>query len=98
MIRIDLPPHLRLLANIPTHEISLAINTPTLNAVIDALETTYPALRGTIRDHHTQQRRPFFRFFASEEDISQLHLNAPLPAPVADGIEPLLIIAGIAGG
>jgi hypothetical protein len=97
-MRLELPQHLRQLANIPTHEISLAIEAPTLNRVIDALEAAYPALRGTIRDHHTQQRRPFLRFFACEEDISLLSLDAQLPTEVADGTEPLLIIAGIAGG
>jgi molybdopterin synthase sulfur carrier subunit len=97
-IRLELPQHLRHLANIPTHEISFAIEGPTLNRILDALEATYPALRGTIRDHHTQQRRPFLRFFACEEDISLLPLDAPLPPEVANGKEPLLIIAGIAGG
>jgi molybdopterin synthase sulfur carrier subunit len=97
-MRLELPQHLRLLANIPTHEIALTIADPTLNKVIDAVEARYPALRGTIRDHHTQQRRPFLRFFACEEDISQFSLDAPLPLKVVDNTEPLLIIAGIAGG
>jgi hypothetical protein len=99
LIRVHIPPHLRTLSRIPGHELSLDVPAPvTLTSVIDALEATYPALRGTIRDHHTQQRRPFLRFFACEEDISLLPLDAPLPPEVVSGAEPLLIIAGIAGG
>lgn len=99
LICVELPQHLRQLAGIPTHELSLPLAPPiTLNAILDAIEAAYPALRGTIRDHHTQQRRPFLRFFAEMEDISQLPLDAPLPTSVAEGREPLLIIAGIAGG
>ena len=98
-VRVDLPPHLRQLAGIPGHEVLLEIAAPvTLTALLDALEAFYPALRGTVRDHHTQQRRPFLRFFACEEDISLQSLDAPLPAAIADGRDPLLIIAGIAGG
>jgi hypothetical protein len=98
-VRVELPPHLRQLAGIPGHELLLEIAAPvTLTAVLDALEARYPPLRGTIRDHYTQQRRPFLRFFACEEDISLQPLDAPLPAAVAEGKEPLLIIAGIAGG
>jgi sulfur-carrier protein len=97
-MRVELPQHLRRLANISNHEISLSIDEPTLNRVIDVIEADYPALRGTIRDHHTQQRRPFLRFFACEEDISLLDLDGALPSKIANGTEPLLIIAGIAGG
>ena len=70
----------------------------TLRAVLDALEARYPMLRGTIRDHVTQQRRPFLRFFACEEDLSNESPDVPLPEPVASGKEPLLIIGAIAGG
>jgi hypothetical protein len=99
LIRVELPQHLRRLANVPGHEIELDVSAPaTLNAVLDALEAAYPALRGTIRDYTTQQRRAFLRFFACEEDISLLALDAPLPREVVEGKEPLLIIAGIAGG
>ena len=98
-VRVDLPPHLRQLAGIAGHEVLLEIAAPvTLTALLDALEAFYPALRGTVRDHHTQQRRPFLRFFACEEDISLQSLDAPIPAAIADGRDPLLIIAGIAGG
>jgi hypothetical protein len=69
-----------------------------MNAVLDALESCYPVLRGTIRDHHTQRRRAFLRFFACAEDISLQPLDAPLPGAVVEGQEPLLIVAGIAGG
>jgi hypothetical protein len=98
-IRVELPQHLRHLAAVTGHEVQLEIAAPvTLTALLDALESLYPALRGTIRDHYTQQRRPFLRFFACEEDISLQPLDALLPAAVAEGKEPLLIIAGIAGG
>jgi hypothetical protein len=99
MVRVELPPHLRQLAGISGHEVLLELASPvTLTAVLDALEGRHPALRGTVRDHYTQQRRPFLRFFGCEEDISLLALDAPLPEAVANGSEPLLIIAGIAGG
>ena len=97
-IRIDLPAPIRRHIHLTAHEVTVEVATPTLNAILDALELLYPALRGTIRDHHTRQRRPFLRFFACEEDISLLSLDAPLPTPVAEGREPLLIIAGVAGG
>ena len=98
-IRVELPQHLRRLANLTGHETQLDVSAPvTLSAVLDALEARYPALSGTIRDHTTQQRRAFLRFFACEEDISLQPLDAPLPSAVAKGKEPLLIIAGIAGG
>jgi sulfur-carrier protein len=98
-IRVDLPAPLRRLASIPGHEVTFDLATSvTLESVIRELEVRYPALRGAILDHHTQQRRPFLRFFALNEDISLLPLDALLPAAVSDGTEPLLIIAGIAGG
>jgi hypothetical protein len=70
----------------------------TLRAVLDALEASYPMLRGTVRDHVTQQRRPYIRFFACEQDLSHESPDAPLPAAVASGAEPLLIVGAIAGG
>jgi molybdopterin synthase sulfur carrier subunit len=98
MIRVVLPPHLRGLARI-SGEIKLEIEgQPTQRAVLDALEASYPMLRGTIRDHVTQQRRPFLRFFACEEDLSHESPDAPLPDAVVSGKEPLLIIGAIAGG
>ncbi len=98
MIRIMLPQHLRTLAQVGV-EVELQVEGPvTLRSVLDALEVRYPMLRGTIRDHATQQRRPFLRFFACEEDLSHQSPDAPLPDAVASGAEPLLIIGAIAGG
>jgi hypothetical protein len=98
MIRILLPQHLRTLANVGA-EVVLEVRSPiTQSSVLDALEANYPMLRGTIRDHSTQQRRPFLRFFACEEDLSFDSPNAPLPAAVASGAEPLIILGAIAGG
>jgi len=98
MIRVILPPHLRGLARV-SGEVKLEIEgLATQRSVIDALETCYPMLRGTIRDHVTQQRRPFLRFFACEEDLSHEPPDAPLPDAVASGAEPLLILGAIAGG
>lgn len=98
MIRVVLPAHLRTLAKV-NDEVQLDITEAvTQRSVLDALETQYPMLRGTIRDHVTQQRRPFLRFFACEEDLSHEEPDAPLPEPVAKGEEPLLIIGAIAGG
>ncbi len=97
-IRIILPPHLRGLARI-SGELHLEVaGTPTVRSVLDALEATYPMLQGTIRDHVTQQRRPFLRFFACEEDLSHESPDAPLPDAVVSGKEPLLILGAIAGG
>ena len=80
-------------------EVELEVESPvTQRSVIDALEARYPMLGGTIRDHVTQQRRPFLRFFACEEDLSHESPDAPLPDAVASGAEPLLIIGAIAGG
>ena len=98
MIRVVLPPHLRGLARIQG-EVQLEVAGPaTQRSVIDALEARYPMLRGTIRDHVSQVRRPFLRFFACEEDLSLQPPDAPLPDAVASGAEPLLIVGAIAGG
>jgi molybdopterin synthase sulfur carrier subunit len=97
-IRVEIPPHLRTLAKI-TGEVKLEVEgRVTQRSVLDALETQYPMLCGTIRDHVTKQRRPFLRFFACEEDLSHESPDAPLPDEVAAGREPFLIIAAIAGG
>ena len=97
-IRIILPPHLRGLAHIQG-ELQLEVpGTPTVRSVLDALEAAYPMLTGTIRDHLTQQRRPFLRFFACEEDLSHESPDTPLPDAVVSGKEPLLILGAIAGG
>jgi len=93
-----LPQHLRTLAHVGV-EVELDVQGPiTLRSVLDALESAYPMLRGTIRDHGTQQRRPFLRFFACEEDLSHELPDAPLPEAIASGKEPFLIIGAIAGG
>jgi molybdopterin synthase sulfur carrier subunit len=98
MIRVELPGHLRALAKIEG-EVALEVDgRPTLCSVLDALEACYPALRGTIRDHVTQKRRPFLRFFACSEDLSHESPDTPLPDAVAKGREPLLILGAIAGG
>ncbi len=98
MIRVILPPHLRGLAHV-SGEVELDIKGPaTQRSVLDALEARYPMLQGTIRDHITQQRRPFLRFFACEEDLSHELPDALLPDAVASGAEPLLILGAIAGG
>lgn len=97
-IRIELPQHLRTLAGLQGHELSLSVPVPTLRGTIDAIEAAYPMLRGTIRDQFTGQRRPFLRFFACEEDLSQLPLVTPLPRKVCSGQEPLIILGAIAGG
>ena len=98
MIRVVLPPHLRALARVDG-EVKLDIEGPiTQRSVLDALEARYPMLGGTIRDHLTQQRRPFLRLFACEEDLSHEPPDAPLPEAVASGAEPLFIVGAIAGG
>jgi sulfur-carrier protein len=98
MIRVVLPPHLRGLAHI-TGEVQIEVaGVPTQRSVVDALEARYPMLCGTIRDHITQQRRPFLRFFACEEDLSHELPDAPLPDAVTSGKEPLIILGAIAGG
>jgi hypothetical protein len=98
MIRVVLPTHLRTLARVDG-EVKLDVEGPaTLRAILDALEARYPMLRGTIRDHVTQRRRAFVRFFACEQDLSHASPEAPLPDAVAIGTEPLLIVAAMAGG
>ena len=98
MIRVELPAHLRTLARVD-REVQLDVEGPaTQRSVLDALEARYPVLRGAIRDHVTQQRRPFLRFFACQEDFSHEPPDAPLPDQVASGEEPFLIIGAIAGG
>ena len=98
MIRIILPFHLQTLAAIHG-EVSLDVPAPvTQRSVLDALESRYPMLKGTIRDHVTQQRRPLLRFFACEDDLSLETPDALLPAAVASGAEPFVVIGAIAGG
>ncbi len=98
MIRVVLPPHLRTLAKVSA-EVKLELDgLATQRSVLDALEARYPMLRGTIRDHMTQQRRPFLRFFACEEDLSHEPPDTSLPDAVASGAEPFLIVGAIAGG
>ena len=98
MIRVIIPQHLRTLAHVGS-EVQLELDGPvTLRSVLDALEARYPMLRGTIRDQVTQQRRPFLRFFACEEDLSHEPPDARLPDAIASGAEPFLIIGAIAGG
>jgi molybdopterin synthase sulfur carrier subunit len=98
MIRVVLPAHLRTLARVDG-EVRLDLAGPvTQRDVLDALEASYPALRGTIRDHFTQQRRAFVRFFACEQDLSHEPPDAPLPEAVATGAEPFMIVGAMAGG
>ena len=98
MIRIVLPTHLRTLAGLPKM-ICLDVDGPlTQRTVLDALEELYPVLKGTMRDHHTQQRRPFVRFFGGERDLSHESPDAPLPQKVAVGEEPFVVIGAMAGG
>jgi hypothetical protein len=98
MIRVVLPHHLRTLAR-AGDEVQLEVPKPvTRQAILDALETRYPMLRGTIRDHVTQRRRPLVRFFACAEDVSHQAPDAPLPEAVATGVEPFFIMGAIAGG
>ncbi|WP_152054315.1 MoaD/ThiS family protein [Tautonia marina] len=99
MIRVVIPYHLRNLAGIGGGEVELEVEGPvTLRSLLDALEARYPMLRGTIRDHATQQRRAFLRFFACEQDFSHEAPDTPLPEEVASGREPFLIVGAIAGG
>jgi hypothetical protein len=98
MIRVVLPYHLRNLARIDG-EVEISVEGPaTQRSVLDALESRFPMLRGTIRDHVTQRRRPFLRFFACEQDLSLDEPDAPLPHAVASGVEPFLVVGAIAGG
>jgi len=98
MVRVILPLHLRTLARVEG-EVELAVEgEPTQRTILDALEGRYPMLRGTIRDHATQQRRAFLRFFACNEDVSHQSADAPLPFPIAAGAEPFMVVGAIAGG
>ena len=98
MIRVLLPQPLRTLARVEG-EVELRVEgAVTQRSVLDALEEAYPALRGTIRDHATQARRPYVRFFACEQDLSHEPADAPLPEAVATGQEPFLVVGAIAGG
>ena len=98
MIRVVLPAHLRTLAHV-AGEVTLEVKRPvTQRSILDALEARYPMLCGTLRDHVTQKRRPFVRFFACEEDLSHESPDAPLPDAVATGAEPFMIVGAIAGG
>jgi len=98
MIRVVLPAHLKLHANV-NGEVTLAIDGPvTQKSLLDALETSYPVLRGAIREHGTLKRRPFVRFFACQRDLSHEAPDAPLPDAVVSGAQPFLIIGALAGG
>lgn len=98
MIRLVLPAHLRTLAQV-NEEVQLEVDAPvTQRSILDALEARYPTLRGTIREHNSQQRRPFVRFFACGRDLSHEAPDVPLPDAVAVGSEPFLIVGAMAGG
>jgi molybdopterin synthase sulfur carrier subunit len=98
MIRVVLPAHLRTLAHVEGEVTLHVTGLVTQRSILDALETRYPVLRGTIRDHITQQRRAFVRFFACEQDLSHESPDAPLPPAVATGAEPYLVVGAMAGG
>lgn len=98
MIRVELPFHLERLAGVEGDVSLEVVGDPTLGSVLDALEARHPVLRGTIRDHVTRRRRPFLRFFACGQDLSDAAADAPLPVQVASGREPLLVVGAIAGG
>jgi molybdopterin converting factor small subunit len=98
MIRVVLPAHLRTLAHVDG-EVTLDVEgQPTVRSVLDAIESCYPMLRGTLRDHDSDRRRPFVRFFACEQDLSHEPPDAPLPDAVATGAEPFLVVGAMAGG
>ena len=98
MIRVELPPHLRTLARVDGEVAIHVEGSATQRSILNALEAAYPMLRGTIRDHVTQQRRPFLRFFACAQDLSHEAPDAPLPETVATGAEPFIIMGALAGG
>jgi hypothetical protein len=98
MIRVRLPQHLRTLAQTGPEVTVELVGPVTQRTVLDAVEAQYPMLRGTIRDHTTQERRPFLRFFACQEDLSHMTPDTPLPEVVASGAEPFWVIGAIAGG
>ena len=98
MVRVILPLHLRTLARVDG-DVEIAVEgAPTQRTILDALESRYPMLRGTIREHGTQQRRAFLRFFACNEDVSHESPDAPLPDAIATGAEPFMVVGAIAGG
>ena len=98
MIRVELPAHLRTLAKVDGDVEIEVVGQATVRSLLGALEASYPTLRGTIRDHVTQERRPFVRFFACEEDLSHELPDTPLPQSVVIGAEPFLIVGALAGG
>jgi molybdopterin synthase sulfur carrier subunit len=98
MIRVQLPAHLQTLARVPCEVAVDVTGQATLRSVLDALEASYPVLRGTIREHTTLKRRPYLRFFACEADLSHDPPDTPLPDAVARGVEPFLVIGAMAGG
>ncbi|HTP60465.1 MAG TPA: hypothetical protein VMJ14_00125 [Burkholderiales bacterium] len=98
MIRVELPFHLRKLANVDQEVTVDVAGVVTQRAIIDAIEARYPMLRGTIRDYATDRRKPFLRFFACEEDLSFEQPDSPVPAPVAAGAEPFMIVGALSGG
>jgi sulfur-carrier protein len=98
MIRVQLPAHLQTLARVPCEVVVDVAGQATLRSVLDALEASYPVLRGTIREHTTLKRRPYLRFFACEEDLSHDPPDTPLPDAVARGVEPFLVVGAMAGG
>jgi molybdopterin synthase sulfur carrier subunit len=97
-VRVELPFHLRQLAHVEGEVAVTVTGAVTPHSVIDALEARFPMLRGTIRDYSTNQRRPFLRFFACEEDVSFAGMDVPLPDAVANGSEPFMIVGAISGG
>jgi molybdopterin synthase sulfur carrier subunit len=98
MIRVVLPPHLKVLAHVQDELLLEVDGPPTIGSILDALEGTCPMLAGTIRDHVTHKRRPFVRFFACEEDLSHVSSDTVVPAAVVAGKEPFLIVGALAGG
>jgi len=98
MIRVVLPGHLRVLAGVAGEVTVTPLDPPSVNSVLDALEASYPMLRGTIRDHGTLARRPFLRFFACGRDLSHDPTDERLPDPVIRGEEPFMVIGAVAGG
>jgi len=98
MIRVELPPHLRALAHVGKEVQVEVVGPVTQRSVLDAIEARYPMLQGTIRDHVTQQRRPFLRFFVCGEDWSHESPDSPMPEAIANGSQPVLIVGAIAGG
>jgi molybdopterin synthase sulfur carrier subunit len=98
MVRVELPFHLRTLASVDREVVVEVPGVVTQRAIIDAIEDRYPMLRGTIRDYVTNRRKPFLRFFACQEDLSFDQPDAPVPAPVASGAEPFMIVGALSGG